>query len=102
MRVRKKPVEVEAVQLSWKTWNELADFIGDNSNIFSHPDYTAYESEGYSDTCGETPPFIEMAIPTLEGTMIARHGDWIIRGVKGEFYPCKPEVFNATYDILDE
>ena len=37
-------------------------------------------------------------LPTLEGTMIADQGDWIIRGVKGEFYPCKPEIFDATYE----
>lgn len=37
-------------------------------------------------------------IPTLEGVMTANPGDWIIRGVKGEFYPCKPEIFSATYD----
>ena len=37
-------------------------------------------------------------IPTLEGTMIANNGDWIIRGVKGELYPCKPDIFAATYE----
>ena len=37
-------------------------------------------------------------IDTLEGSMIARPGDWIIRGVKGEFYPCKPDIFEATYE----
>lgn len=39
-----------------------------------------------------------IAIETLEGTMRALPGDWIIRGVKGEFYPCKPEIFDATYE----
>lgn len=37
-------------------------------------------------------------IPTLEGVMTAQPGDWVIRGVQGEFYPCKPEIFSATYD----
>lgn len=37
-------------------------------------------------------------IPTLEGTMRADVGDWIIRGIKGEFYPCKPDIFAATYE----
>lgn len=41
-------------------------------------------------------------IPTLEGTMIASIGDWIIRGVKGEFYPCKPDIFAATYEAVDD
>jgi hypothetical protein len=40
----------------------------------------------------------QLVIPTLEGSMCADIGDWIIRGVKGEFYPCKPDIFAATYD----
>ncbi len=45
---------------------------------------------------------IELEIETLEGTMKANKGDWIIRGVKGELYPCKPDVFDMTYEELDE
>jgi hypothetical protein len=41
-------------------------------------------------------------IATLEGTMVARPGDWIIKGVKGEFYPCKPDIFEATYEAVEE
>jgi hypothetical protein len=41
------------------------------------------------------------AIKTLEGTMIANRGDWIIRGVKGELYPCKPDIFDATYEAVE-
>ena len=43
-----------------------------------------------------------LTIRTLEGTMTAFEGDWIIRGIKGEFYPCKPDIFNATYDCVEE
>ena len=39
-------------------------------------------------------------IPTLEGMMTAHPGDWIIRGVQGEFYPCKPDIFDATYEAV--
>lgn len=39
-----------------------------------------------------------LVIPTLEGDMLALHGDWIIKGVKREFYPCKNDIFEATYD----
>lgn len=39
-----------------------------------------------------------MLIDTLEGSMTARSGDWVIRGVKGELYPCKPDIFEATYE----
>ena len=44
----------------------------------------------------------EVLIETLEGTMKADKGDWIIRGVKGELYPCKPDVFKMTYEKVDE
>ena len=40
-------------------------------------------------------------LPTLEGEMLARRGDWIIKGVAGEFYPCKPDIFAATYEAVD-
>lgn len=42
-----------------------------------------------------------LIIPTLEGPMTANLGDYVIRGVKGEFYPCKPDIFTATYDAVD-
>ena len=43
-----------------------------------------------------------LRIPTLEGEMRADQGDWIIRGVKGEFYPCKPDIFEATYEPVED
>ena len=43
-----------------------------------------------------------LIIPTLEGNMIANVGDYIIRGVKGEFYPCKPDIFELTYEPVEE
>ena len=42
--------------------------------------------------------YTELRIKTLEGEMAAQPGDWIIKGVKGEFYPCKPDIFEATYE----
>lgn len=42
----------------------------------------------------------QMQIATLEGVMTAEPGDWIIKGVKGEFYPCKPDIFEATYEAV--
>lgn len=44
----------------------------------------------------------EITIPTLEGKMIATDGDFIIKGVKGEFYPCKPDIFESSYDPVNE
>jgi hypothetical protein len=96
-RYRKKPVEIEAVQLRWSTWSEVCDFLGDDIINSGNPARTV---RTYSDTCDEPgPDFIELTIPTLEGDHVARHGDWIIRGVKGELYPCKPDIFEATYEL---
>jgi len=99
-KFRKKPVVIEAVQLRWLNWNEVCDFLGDVIG----PHNPGRTSEQYSDTCGERADasgWIELTIPTLEGEHIARHGDWIIRGVKGEFYPCKPDIFAATYEAVE-
>ena len=51
--------------------------------------------------CGGTRTLEGLVIHTLEGSMLAEYGDWIIKGVKGEFYPCKPDIFNATYEPVD-
>lgn len=48
--------------------------------------------------CGGTIVGFRLIVPTLEGDMAASPGDWIIHGVKGEFYPCKPDIFRATYE----
>jgi len=92
----KNPIEVEAVQLTWKTWSDICDFLGD---IVS-PANPGRNTEEYSDTCEEQGPYIELSIPTLEGEMIAKHGDWIIKGVNGEFYPCKPDIFQKSYSPI--
>jgi hypothetical protein len=89
----KKPGTVEAVQLNWKNWSEVCEHMG-----LADKGINAYEVQTCSDPCGETAPFIEMVIPTLEGDHIASHGDWIIKGVKGEFYPCKPDIFAELYE----
>lgn len=79
---RKKPVEIEAVQLpftSAPSW--LADAMDAGT--------VRYYTNGAA------------SIDTLEGTMTAVRGDWIIQGVKGELYPCKPDIFAATYEPVD-
>jgi hypothetical protein len=93
-KFRKKPVEIEAVQLRWTQWGEVCNLVGDMISS-KNP---ARNATGFSDSCGESAPYIELTILTLEGNMIARHGDWLIKGVKGEIYPCKPDIFAATYD----
>lgn len=82
MKFRKKPVIIEAIQ--FRDDDDFADcceFIG-GDNL----DDATSQDEGF------------IGIVTLEGTMSARRGDWIIRGVGGEFYPCKPDIFEKTYE----
>ncbi|WP_207842594.1 hypothetical protein [Williamsia soli] len=84
-RFRKKPVEIEAWQFT------AASAVG----------YIAewIERNGGRATYGETDSgSVELQIHTLEGVMTASVGDWVIRGVQGEFYPCKPTIFAEAYD----
>lgn len=78
MKFRKKPVEVEAVQF----WPHL----------FAELEFSTVERE--VDSKGN----VTHVIPTLEGRMLVSDGDWIITGIKGERYPCKPDIFEATYE----
>lgn len=81
MKYRKKSIIVEAVQ--W-TGDNLAE---------------VRQMDGFNDA--HTCFFNDLKIKTLEGVMHASIGDYIIRGVAGEFYPCKPDVFEATYELVD-
>lgn len=83
-KFKKKPVEIEAIQFTRETWETIKDFTQGTAHSIKIP-RTSYGKA----TC---------VIPTLEGEHIATEGDWIIKGVKGEFYPCKPDVFIQTYD----
>tara|TARA_Y100000310_G_scaffold343128_1_gene449351 strand:+ start:8442 stop:8738 length:297 start_codon:yes stop_codon:yes gene_type:complete len=96
-KYRTKPVEIEAVQLRWSTWAEMCEFLGD---IISKDNPGRFSDE-YSDTCDEEGQFIKLTIPTLEGDHIAKHGDMIIKGTRGEFYPCKPEPFADKYELVE-
>lgn len=84
---RKRPVVIEAVRLSPGNYNYVAEWCGARiTNTISE----------------EKQPFgsvkVALEIRTLEGRMIANFGDWVIKGVKGEFYPCKDDIFKATYE----
>jgi len=83
MKFRKKPVVIEAVQ-----WFKMGD----------HPVVT--EKKTYSDPAdiGGRRLIGEYWVKTLEGGHIVTKGDWIIKGVQGEFYPCKPDIFEQTYE----
>lgn len=85
---RKKPVVIEAMQLT-DNWREVCDWVNENSTRVDPLRPKAYLPSGTD---------ADILIVTLEGDMRANPGDWIIRGVQGEFYPCKSEIFETTYE----
>lgn len=60
------------------------------------------EAEEVAKWCGGTQTDDGVIIKTLEGDHLGNYGDWIIKGVKGEFYPCKPDIFEQTYEFVEE
>ena len=97
-RFRKKPVEIEAFQMTrerrldnreWPAWLDEAW-----NRDYEAPGAARPSQYPHSDGTDE------IEIVTLEGVHRVSWGDWIIRGVKGELYPCKPDIFAATYDPL--
>lgn len=88
MKYRKKPVVVDAILFTRQSFMDVVDFTNGTAHSFKierRPDGKC--------TC---------IIPTLEGEHIANEGDYIIRGVKGECYPCKPDIFEQTYERVNE
>ena len=94
---KKKPVIIEAIQLKGdsKTIKECLEFMGQSVN----EDLTI-ERNKFEDYCVIVNEK-GMKIPTLEGEMTASINDYIIKGIKGEFYPCKPDIFEQTYEQAD-
>lgn len=92
-KYRKKPVVIEAVLLdgSHLSVKECLDFMG--QGVLSDVKTQRY-FEDYVDIVNDK----GMSINTLEGVMTASVGDYIIKGVNGEFYPCKPDIFEKTYE----
>lgn len=86
MKFRKKPVVIEAMQ-----FNHVDDYLK-----------IAKFASASSITLQFTDDFdFRLMIPTLEGDMPAYKGDWIIKGIAGEFYPCKPDIFEMTYEPVE-
>jgi hypothetical protein len=100
-KYRKKPVVIEAVQLLWSTWAEMCEHAGVGYLEDGKPSGTYVDADNQP-VSGGGDGRIAIAIPTLEGTMIGVENDWIIKGVKGELYPCKPDIFEATYELVEE
>ncbi|KXT72386.1 Phage protein [Streptococcus sp. DD10] len=79
MHYRKRPVMIEAIRFDGTNYEEVKSFIG-QSTLCSN---------------------LSVVIPTLEGNMVAQKGDYIIKSVHGEFYPCKPDIFTETYEEVE-
>jgi hypothetical protein len=100
MKFRKKPVVIEAMQLTNKTILQVYEFIHGENSV----QLTCRSAEDYWDTFEDIVKRDGLKLKTLEsgeGTQIASIGDWIIKGVQGEFYPCKPDIFEKTYEPVD-
>ncbi len=81
-KYRKKPVIIEAVQYTGGNKGEIIDFTNGTAT---------------TNTC-----YSFLTIPTLEGTHRAEVNDWVIKGIKGEFYPCKPDIFEESYEEVSK
>ena len=99
-KFRKKPVVIEAVQLRWDTWGEMCDHAGVGKLEDGKPEGCYIDSEGKGTKTPGASQTIGLLIPTLEGLMTARQDDYVIRGVKGELYPVKSEIFHETYEAI--
>ena len=89
MKYRKKPVVVEAIKWDGLNVSEIKDFCGKAVRI------VIYDSAWKARVLGAK---ADIFIDTLEGSHHASVGDYIIKGVNGEFYPCKPDIFEKTYE----
>lgn len=87
-KFRTKPVIKEAIQWTGKNWDELSQWVWDRCD--KQPGSHASLESG------------RLFIRTLEGVMHASVGDFIIKGLKGEFYPCKPDIFANTYERVED
>jgi hypothetical protein len=83
---RKKPIVIEARQLSEENCVEIAEWVLGKPVIDNRVSRSITRRRGI------------FYIPTLEGDMLANIGDFIIKGINGEFYPCKPDIFEKTYE----
>lgn len=93
-KFKKKPIVVEAIRWTGSNLEEIRNFVG--SDLIEE----CVELFDIKRTLKEM--LVDIAIDTLEGTMRVDYGDYIIKGVKGEFYPCKPDIFLATYEEVIE
>lgn len=96
MKYRKLPVEIEAVQWTGQNQRQMFDYLTNGKHTSDYMDVsgdTFYINHGKVEG--------GLVIRTLEGEHKCSIGDYVIKGVKGEFYPCKPDIFVETYEALE-
>lgn len=91
-----QPLEVTMDNMGGIKWGPMPDWLPPVSNVVTDAKFPAHPKPGEIWRDGE-----DLWIGTLEGNMVCSRGDWIIRGIKGEIYPCKPDIFAATYDAVE-
>ncbi|WP_444893621.1 hypothetical protein ACJJIE_03810 [Microbulbifer sp. TRSA001] len=94
-KFRKKPVVIDAIQWTGDNLKEVIGFTGKSERF----DEWFSSFEDYEDFVKNDNNIFKVF--TLEGTMDAEPGDWILRGVAGEHYPCKPDIFKQTYELVE-
>lgn len=101
-KFKKKPVEIEAIQfVDNDSASRIIDWIlGWGGTASWWCDDEVLNEVGHCPDPSDV-DLHDISIETLEGVMVASLGDWIIKGVQGEFYPCKPDIFEQTYDRVD-
>lgn len=99
MKYRKKPVVIEAFQMTEQRRTDNRDWPDWLNRAWNTP----HDVEGavYPKDFPDSDGTDELLIFTLEGIHLVQFGDWIIRGVKGELYPCKPDIFEMTYEVAE-
>lgn len=100
MKYRKKPVVIEAFQMTPERRNDNSEWpqwLHEAWNISNTEQNGVFPAKWHFVHAQD-----ELAIMTLEGMHLVSFGDWIIRGVKGELYSCKPDIFDMTYEPADE
>lgn len=98
---RKKPVVIEAMRIDPSTARDATSLSANDRAIASISGWMLGHGFGEFSVRAGARPF-GLHIHTLEGDMVAAPGDWVIRGVQGEFYSCKPEIFEATYEAVED
>lgn len=94
MKYRKKPIVIEAIRWDGKNHRDMYKFLGGSDDDWIRPDGKNFYINHNKVPGG-------LVILTLEGEHIASIGDYIIRGVNGEYYPCKPDIFEKTYEAVE-